>query len=310
VSARAITALIILAACAGGEATTPPGRARRARARLQVRALREAGHRKTEAADYAEAEVDLRRALALSESALGPHDLETARTLNDLGMFAKYTARFDEGAADYARALTIAAGPAGDVLLVADLYHNLGGLEHARGRFAAGEPLARHGLAIRVRELGPEHPDVAADRAALAALLDGQGRLEEAETLYQDAIRVLERVRGPPPIELAVSLNNLAAIRTAQGRLAEAEALYRRALALKETRLGPDHPDVATTLNNLALLCKKDRRLPEAAALYARALDIFTRALGPDHPKTRTCRVNNARLLAAMEPSSKLQEKR
>ena len=298
-------AVIVLAACAGGEATTPPGRARRARVRLQVRALREAGHRETEAADYAAAELDLRRALALSESALGPYDLETARTLNDLGMFAKYTARFDEGAADYARALTIAAGAAGDVLLVADLYHNLGGLEHARGRFAAGEPLARRGLAIRLRERGPDHPDVAADRAALAALLDGQGRLEEAETLYQDAIRVLERVRGPPPIELAVSLNNLAAIRTSQGRLAEAEALFRRTLALKDTRLGPDHPDVATTLNHLALLCKKDGRLPEAAALYARALDIFTRALGPDHPKTRTCRVNNARLLAAMEPSPK-----
>ena len=64
-----------------------------------------------------------------------------------------------------------AAGQAGEArALLAVLYHNLGGLEHARGAFASGKPLARRAVDIRTRTLGPEHPDVAADMAALAPL--------------------------------------------------------------------------------------------------------------------------------------------
>lgn len=274
-------------------------------ARLTVRALFDAGSRAIEAAAYAEAEIDLRDALALAEGRLGANDLDTARVLNQLGMLSKYTAHFDEGHADYLRALAIAQAAGDDPLLVADLYHNLGGIEHAREAFAAGEPAARRAVEIRARILGPDHPMVAADRSALAALLDGQGKYEEAEALYEAAIGVLERMPGPPPIELAVSLNNLAAIHQARGRFARAEPLYRRALALKEEQLGPDHPDIAMTLNNVAVLYRKEGRLAEAAELYARALDIFTRALGPDHPKVRTCRTNYARLLEETKPRTR-----
>src|SRR5437899_2606067 len=80
---------------------------------------------------------------------------------------------------------------------VATLYHNLGGLEHARGHFAGGEPWARQSVAIREQALGPDHPEVAADVAALAALLDGQGKWDEAEALYRRALAIFERVHGP-----------------------------------------------------------------------------------------------------------------
>src|SRR6266568_639760 len=104
----AVAASVVLA----GDGTTAdgPGRAREA-ARLTVRALLDAGSRAIEAAAYAEAEIDLRDALALAEDELGPNDLDTARTLNELGMLAKYTARFEEGRADYVRALAIAEAP-------------------------------------------------------------------------------------------------------------------------------------------------------------------------------------------------------
>jgi tetratricopeptide (TPR) repeat protein len=293
---RAVLTLAASLALTDGR-TTADGQSPRRAAQLTVRALLDAGHRAIEAAAYTEADVDLRGALALAERRLGANDLDTARTLNQLGMLAKYTARFDDGQADYLRGLAIAQAAGDDPLLVADLCHNLGGLEHARENFAAGEPFARRAVEIRARILGPDHPAVAADRAALAALLDGQGKYEEAEALYVAAIPALERMPGPPPIELAVSLNNLAALDQARGRLERAEPLYRRALALKERLLAPDHPDIAMTLNNLAVLCRKRGRLAEAAGLYARALDIFARALGPDHPKARTCRANYTRLL-------------
>ncbi len=88
---------------------------------------------------------------------------------------------------------------------MATLYHNLGKLEHARGRYARGEPLARRSLTIHRKALGPDHPHVADDAAALAAILNGLGRHDEAETLYRWALPIFERqstVGGPLPRNL------------------------------------------------------------------------------------------------------------
>src|SRR5207244_753201 len=161
----------------------------------------------------------------------------------------------------------------GEVSLeLAALYHNGGGLEHARGRDGRGEPFARRGLEIREQALGPAHPTVAADAAALAAILDGQGKRDEAEELFRRALTVFERIYGGEHYEVAVTLNNLGALCQAKGETEEAERLYRRALAIKEKRLGGSHPEVATTLNNLAVLCRSQARHAEAQRLYHRAM--------------------------------------
>jgi hypothetical protein len=82
---------------------------------------------------------------------------------------------------------------------VAGLYHTLGGLEHTRGRHALSEPLARRAVVLRLRALGEDNPAVAADRAPLAALLDGQDKDDEAERLYRQAVAVFVRAFGPCP---------------------------------------------------------------------------------------------------------------
>ncbi|MEP7270952.1 MAG: tetratricopeptide repeat protein [Acidobacteriota bacterium] len=67
-------------------------------------------------------------------------------------MLYKYTGNFDEAERLYQRALVITAGTLGQAHPeVATIYHNLGGLEHARGRDAGGEPLARRPVEIRER---------------------------------------------------------------------------------------------------------------------------------------------------------------
>ena len=74
------------------------------------------------------------------------------------------------------------------------LASNLGGLEHARGRYVRGEIFSRRAFAIREKALGSEYPAVAADFAALATILDAQGKRDEAERLYRYA---LARFRTP-----------------------------------------------------------------------------------------------------------------
>jgi Flp pilus assembly protein TadD len=80
------------------------------------------------------------------------------------------------------RALRIAEAKLGPAApWVATILHDMGGLEHERGRYAKAEPLARHSVEIRRAALGPRHPDVAAAEAAYAAILDELGRRSEAE---------------------------------------------------------------------------------------------------------------------------------
>src|SRR5439155_25419661 len=102
--------------------------------------------------------------------------------LNALGMLYKYAGRFDEAAALYDRALGLAERIHGsEHVSLASLLHNVGGLEHARGEYAKGEAPARRSVELRERALGADHPAVAADVAALAAIVDGLGRHDEAE---------------------------------------------------------------------------------------------------------------------------------
>ncbi len=79
------------------------------------------------------------------------------------------------------------------------------------------------------RNLGPDHPDVAADLSNLAVLLLTTGRLAEAEPLLRRALAIDERWLGPDDPSVAFDLNNLAVLLRAMNQPEEAEALLRRA---------------------------------------------------------------------------------
>jgi len=269
-------------------------------ARLAVRAGRFLGSVLRAQADHAGAARTLARTLRESTARLGPRDLDTGAVLNALGVLRKYQGRYDEAAAFYRRALAIIErSPERRGQAAATLFHNLGGLEHARGRHARGEPPARRAVVLRTALLGPHHPMVAADVAALAALVEGRGRLHDAAALYQRALRIFQRHFGAASSEVAVNLCALGGVRQAQGRLAVAERLIRRAIAIQERLYGPRHPETAMTANNLGILVATRGRAAEARALCGRALAVFTRTLGPRHPHTRLCKDNLRRLSGA-----------
>ena len=70
-------------------------------------------------------------------------------------MLYKYNGRFTKAARLYRQALSsLIAAQGAEHPWVATLYHNLGGLEHARGNHARGEPFARRSVAIRQRVPG------------------------------------------------------------------------------------------------------------------------------------------------------------
>jgi tetratricopeptide (TPR) repeat protein len=269
-------------------------------ATLQVLARR--GRECRERGQYLEAEALYEQTLVVAETCLEKNDLELANLFNDAAVLYKYVARLDDARRLYLRASRILKANFGHRNhALASIYHNMGGLEHARGRYARAEVFARHSAAIREKSCGPEHPDVAADSAALAAILEGQGKYEEAESLYKRALSVFEKQMGPEHYEIAVNLNNLGSLNYALKRIDDSERFFRRASAMKEKLLGPEHPEVAVTLNNLAIVCQSRGKHEEAENLYKRCLCILKKVLRPDHPKITACLTNYARLVRKVD---------
>ncbi len=235
---------------------------------------------------YAEAEPWLKRAVEQAEE----NGLSPALHLNDLAVLYKYTGRFDEAERLYLRALAEISGEEGESAAAATIYHNLGGLNHSRGEFAAAEPFARLAWRIRERLSGPNHPDTLADACALAGVLDGLGRYVESEPMYRNALTVFTSMFGETHLEVAVNLNNLAALRWALRDTVEAESLYLRSLRIKRELLGDAHPDTALTLVNYAsMLCDLERQ-GEARDMAVSALRIFELTLEPTHPRIDAAR--------------------
>ncbi|MFM8294706.1 MAG: tetratricopeptide repeat protein, partial [Microcystaceae cyanobacterium] len=69
-------------------------------------------------------------------------------------------------------------------------------LYDVQGKYAEAEPLVLRSLAIREKQLGENHPDVATSLNNLAELYRAQGKYAEAEPLYQRAIAIFSEKLG------------------------------------------------------------------------------------------------------------------
>jgi tetratricopeptide (TPR) repeat protein len=96
--------------------------------------------------------------------------------------------------------------------------------------------------AWNVHDVSPTSPqpllEAAADRVALAAILDASGRHREAAATLRHALSVYERVLGPDHYELAGVLQNLAGVAERAGEPEQAAALRSRALRIRRRVLG------------------------------------------------------------------------
>jgi len=214
---------------------------------------------------------------------------------NELGMVYKYLGKFHEARQLYRRALRearLCLKGAPREFFLANLYHNLGGLEHARRRFRCGERFARKGLQLRRRVMSGRSLAIAVDMAALAALLDGQKKFAEAERLYRRALPIYRREYGASHGETAILLTNLAAVSQATGRFQVARRYYRHALKMKRQKFGVSHPSVAVTLNNLGMLHRAQGDRRQAKRCIGAALRILLRFFGSRHFQYKTVNKN------------------
>ena len=127
---------------------------------------------------------------------------------------------------------------------MADLHHNLAGLDHAQHRFFHGEPHARRAIQLRQIAPGLNSTAAAGDFAVLGALLLGKGRYADAEDALEKSLRIWVKHFGPDHYEVAIVKHHLAALYTARGQHARAEDAYRTVLEIKHRVLGADNAEV------------------------------------------------------------------
>ncbi|MBX7078145.1 MAG: serine/threonine-protein kinase [Nannocystaceae bacterium] len=159
-----------------------------------------------------------------------------------------------------------------------------GAVEYAAADIDASEASYQRALAIRERELGPDHAAVAGVLNNLGNIDMVRGRPARAAESYARACAVLRDVHGSAHPDVGTCLVNVASAAAANGDKAGAIALYEQALANLEAALGEAHPSVAANLNNLAMVLATTGETARAKAMYQRALSLAEAALGPEHP--------------------------
>ncbi|KAA8580697.1 hypothetical protein FQN60_013655, partial [Etheostoma spectabile] len=208
-----------------------------------------------------------RRALQLEELTLGKDSADSAKTLNELGVFA--AKMFLTRSLEMRQRVL---GP--DHPDCAQSLNNLAALHTERREYETSEDMYERALDIRKRALSPDHPSLAYTLKHLAMLYKRRGKLEKAVPLYELSLEIREKSFGPKHPSVATALVNLAVIYCQLKKHSDALPLYERALKVYEDSLGRSHPRVGETLKNLAVLSYEEGDFEKAAELYKRAMEI------------------------------------
>jgi tetratricopeptide (TPR) repeat protein len=181
-----------------------------------------------------------------------------------------------------ARELGDSPGPPGPQ---ARLAATLGETYYSLGLYSQAETFLARALALRRRELGPEHPLVAERLSQLAEARLELGDHQGSRELLRQSLALYRRLGQGDSPGAAATIDGLGRTLARRGELARAEPLLRQALLLRERTPGGDPILLADTLGNLANVLRRRGEPDEARRLLERVVAIERRLLPPDHPR-------------------------
>lgn len=205
--------------------------------------------------DFRQAVSLLKRALVISEAALGPDHPTVALYLNNFGFVLQALGDFDGAKVNHERALAIDEAIYGlDHLSVARDINNLGLVLQELGNFAAAKAYLERALAIAEAALGLNHPNVAIALSGLGTVLRKLDDFAGAKTNFERALAISKAALGSDHPTIATRLNNLGLILIELGDFDGAKAYLEQALQILQKTLGKDHPHTIVARKNLEAL--------------------------------------------------------
>ena len=254
--------------------------------------LFEAGENAAEQGNYAEAERQLKGALADVDT-LKQDDARTSKTLRKLATVYDRLGKFSEAEPIALRLLATDEKRLGkkhpDVAMDRA---QLGTLYSHQGKNAEAE--AQYLAAVQLLEKAgcDENVNLTLVLTNLSLLYENQGKYEDAENLLKRALTLCENSTDPKKaaslptdssLTVATTLDNLAKLYTVQSRYAEAEPLFKRSLTMRVNTIGPINADVARSLTNLGKTYQLEGKYSEAESLLKRSMAVLEESKGVKH---------------------------
>ncbi len=210
---------------------------------------------------------------------------QTARLLNQMGLYLKGRAQFQDAKTLYERALVVYEKALGsEHEYVATTVNNLGLVLQDLGDLECAKVYLERALAIDEKQFGREHPKVAIRVNNLGTVLFELGDLQGAKAHYERALAIWEKQLGAEHPKVAIGNNNLGSVLFELGDLEGAKVYFERALAIDEKQFGREHPNVARDVNNLGSVLFELGDLEGAKVYFERALAIDEKQFGREHP--------------------------
>jgi len=158
--------------------------------------------------------------------------------------------------------------------------NNLGYQLSMMRQFDEARQLVEQGLAIREKQLGPEHVDVGWSHYQLAWIFNVSGEKERALDEFDLASTIWEKALPENHPQVATVHRDYSHALREQGRFEEALVQAGKALAIQEKTLGPEHPELAQTYEDVGHLHWRTGDFTEARRCQAAAVEAHVTALG------------------------------
>jgi tetratricopeptide (TPR) repeat protein len=147
-----------------------------------------------------------------------------------------------------------------------------------RGDVAAALQSAKDALALKLKVLPPDHPDVGVSWFSLASILRDAGELPAAVDAGAKSVAIARRAYGERSPMLSEPLNNYGEVLSESGRHREAEPVLREAIEHMTARFGAEHEVQAYPLLPLGNTLVATGRAKEGVAVLDKALAIRERS--------------------------------
>ena len=190
------------------------------------------------------------RALAIQERLKS--ELMSTASLTGLATIHSHKHEYDKSLELDRRVLAVYQKIYGDQhALTASGFENVGWDLKDLNRPAEAMPNAEKSLDIRMKTIGPDHPQIAFSHELLGELHEAQGDRAAAFASYQEALRVREIALGAGNPRTADVLVSIGRLKIRGGEEADGRKYLERALLIFEKVYGPKHSKTIETRKNL-----------------------------------------------------------
>ncbi len=249
-----------------------------------VRALLALGNSRRRETGFAKQISVFKEAYELAELHLGSSHLETKNAAVPYGIALVELGRLSEGA----KLLTNLGATFGSIeefsafgAAITKLYERVGKGEIDLSEL---ETLARSGISLGQRFLGPDHPEVLQSTMFLASIVAANGDSHTAEEMLREVVETLSRKVGETHPSVLRAKAWLGQILVNLDKNEEAQELLETVLDIQKQLLGPLHPNLGTPLTGLATIYRKSGQFERSEQCLRKLLEIRRNSLGQLNP--------------------------